>query len=271
MRELINQFSKILNETDYVSLRRRLGPELSEGVITENDIHKSKYSSVANILRGGIRRKIKTIAILTGENPKGVKASDEYNKEANQKLKTFLVTSRLGYRPIKGFYGSPENSFIINNISLDDAIWIGEKFKQDTIVFGEVVGGDGNEISMSFKMVGTDPDKPKEFREVIADNEVFIRRDEAKDMYSEVGGRKFVIPFYGTIDRFKGEGDKFFVTKKDYSDTKWQGGKAEPTSVSTELDDTLNELQERATKTCCSTSYNLRCRIEKIIKENFND
>lgn len=237
--------------------------------ILKKTVNEAKYSSVANILRGGIRKNIKTIAILTAENPKGVEAGNEYNKEANQKLKTFLKTARLGYRPIKGSYGTSENSFIINNISLDDAIIIGEKFKQDTIVFGEVVGGDGNEISMSFKMVGTDPDKPKEFRKVIADNEVFIGRNQAEDFFSEVGGRKFVIPFYGTIDKFKGEGDKFFVTNKDYSDTKWQGGKAEPTSVSTELDDELNELQERAIRTCCSTSYNLRGRIEKIIKENY--
>jgi len=245
--------------------------------LTENElinvlkkmVNEAKYSSVGNILRGGIRKNIKTIAILTGENPKGKTASKEYNKDANEELKGLLKSARLGYRPIKGSYGTPENSFIINNISLDDAINFGEKFRQDTIVYGEVNGIDGDEVSMDFKMVGTDPDKPDEYRQVIADNEVFIGRNEAKDFFSEVGGRKFVIPFYGTIDRFKGENDKFFVRTKDYSDTKWEGGKALPTSVSTELDKELNELQERAIRTCCSTSYNLRGRIDKIIKENY--
>ena len=215
--------------------------------LTENElinvlskmVKEARYSSVGNILRGGVRKKIKTIAILTGENPKGETASKEYNKNANQELKGLLKSARLGYRPIKGSYGTPENSFIINNISLDDAINIGEKFRQDTIVYGEVVGIDGDDINMNFKMV------------------------------SEVGGRKFVIPFYGTIDRFKGENDKFFVKTKDYSDTKWKGGKAEPTSINIELDNELDELQERAIRTCCSTSYNLRGRIDKIIKENY--
>jgi|LauGreDrversion4_2_1035121.scaffolds.fasta_scaffold02937_21 hypothetical protein len=245
--------------------------------LTENElinvlskmVKEARYSSVGNILRGGVRKKIKTIAILTGENPKGETASKEYNKNANQELKGLLKSARLGYRPIKGSYGTPENSFIINNISLDDAINIGEKFRQDTIVYGEVVGIDGDDINMNFKMVGTDPDKPKEYRKVIASNDVFIARNEAQDFFSEVGGRKFVIPFYGTIDRFKGENDKFFVKTKDYSDTKWKGGKAEPTSINIELDNELDELQERAIRTCCSTSYNLRGRIDKIIKENY--
>jgi hypothetical protein len=212
--------------------------------VLKNIVTEARYSPTANILRGNIRKSIKTIAILTAENPKGVEASKEYNKAANEKLKSVLRTGRFGYRPVDGSYGTEENSFIINNISLDDAINIGEKFKQDTIVFGEIVGGDDEKSFMAFKMVGTDPDKPKEYRKIVAVSDVFIK--------------------------FVGEDDKVYKIEKDYSKTKWDGGKAEPTDIKISPDeDELNELQERAIRTCCSTSYNLRGRIDKIIKESY--
>jgi hypothetical protein len=247
--------------------------------LTENDLRKivkktiieSKYSSVAKILRGGIRKSIKTIAILTAENPYGKEASKDYNREANDELEVFLTSGRFGYRKIKGSYGSRENSFIVNNISLSTAIQIGEKFKQDSIVFGEVVEGEPDGVYMTFSMVGTDPKKPDEYRNAIAENDVFINRNDADDFFSEVGGKKFVIPFYGTIDRLKDENDKFFDLEKDYSKTKWEGGKAIPTSTnitpSEEDLNELNDLQENAIRTDGSSAYNYRARIQQILKK----
>jgi hypothetical protein len=233
-------------------------------------VNESKYSSVANILRGGIRKSIKTISILTGENPYGEKADKQYNKEANEKLEDVLISGRYGYRKVKGSYGSLENSYIVNNISLDSAIYLGEKFKQDSIVYGEVVGSDNDEVYMTFKMVGTDPDKLHEYKKVIGSTNVFVSRDNAEDFYSEVGGRKFVLPFYDVVDKMVGPDKKVYKVEKDYSKSKWEGGKNEPSSIDISLEDELNDLQERALKSYGQTSYNLRCRIEKIIKESEN-
>jgi len=233
-------------------------------------INESRYSSVAKTLRGGIRKSIKTIAILTGENPYGKKASKQYNKEANERLEDILVSGRYGYRKVKGSYGSLENSYIVNNISLDSAISLGEKFNQDSIVYGEVVGGDNDEIYMTFKMVGTDPNKPDEYQNEIGNTDVFVSRDNAEDFYSEVGGRKFVLPFYGVVDNMVGPDNKVYKVEKDYSKSKWKGGENKPSSIDISLEDELNNLQERALKSYGQTSYNLRCRIEKLIKESEN-
>lgn len=247
--------------------------------LTENDLRKIvnktiseiKYSSVANILRGGIRKSIKTIAILTAENPHGEPASKQYNRDANDELEGFLTTGRFGYRKIKGSYGSRENSFIVNNISINTAISIGEKFEQDSIVFGEVTDGASDGFYMSFKMIGTDPTKPQEFGKVLGENDVFVNRNEAEDFYSEIGGRKFVIPFYGTLDRVKLPDERFFDVEKDYSKTKWKGGKAIPikTTITPSKDDLdeLNYLQENALKTDGSTAYNYRARIKQLLKK----
>ena len=238
--------------------------------LIDKRMNESKYSSVANTLRGGIRKSIKTISILTGENPYGDKASKQYNKEANEKLEDILVSGRYGYRKVKGSYGSLENSYIVNNISLDSAISLGKKFNQDSIVYGEVVGGDNDEIYMTFKMVGTDPNKPDEYQNEIGKTNVFVSRDNAKDFYSEVGGRKFVLPFYGVVDKMVGPDNKVYKVDKDYSKSKWKGGENKPSSIDISLEDELNNLQERALKSYGQTSYNLRCRIEKLIKESEN-
>lgn len=233
-------------------------------------INESKYSSVANTLRGGIRKSIKTIAILTGENPFGQRADKKYNKDANKKLESILISGRYGYRKVKGSYGSLENSYIVNNISLESAISLGEKFNQDSIVFGEVTGGDKEDIYMTFKMVGTDPNKPDEYKSDLGTTDVFVSRNNAEDFYSEVGGKKFVLPFYGVVDSMVGPDNKVYKVEKDYSKSKWKGGKNEPSDINVSLEDELNDLQERALKTYGSTSYNLRCRIERLIKESEN-
>jgi hypothetical protein len=233
-------------------------------------MNESKYSSVANTLRGGIRKSIKTISILTGENPYGKKASKQYNKESNEKLESILISGRYGFRKVKGSYGGLENSYIVNNISLDSAIFLGEKFNQDSIVYGEVVGGNDDEIYMTFKMVGTDPNKPDEHQNDIGTTDVFVSRDNAEDFYSEVGGRKFVLPFYGVVDSMVGPDKKVYKVEKDYSKSKWEGGKNEPSDINISLEDKLNDLQERALNSYGSTSYHLRCRIEKLIKESEN-
>jgi hypothetical protein len=233
-------------------------------------INESRYSSVAKTLRGGIRKSIKTIAILTGENPYGKKADKKYNKETNEKLESILISGRYGFRKVKGSYGGLENSYIVNNISLDSAIALGEKFNQDSIVYGEVVGGNDDEIYMTFKMVGTDPNKPDEYQNDIGTTDVFVSRDNAEDFYSEVGGRKFVLPFYGVVDSMVGPDKKVYKVEKDYSKSKWEGGKNEPADINISLDDKLNDLQERALNSYGSASYHLRCRIEKLIKESEN-
>lgn len=236
--------------------------------LLKKKINESKYSSVANIMRGGIRKSIKTIAIITGENPYGEKASEEFNKKANEKLESILISGRFGFRKVKGSYGSLENSYIINNISRDSAIYLGKKFNQDSIVYGEVVGGDENDAYMTFALIGTDPKKTDEYRKNIEKTDVFVGRDDAEDFYSEVGGKKFVLPFYGTVDKLVGPDGKVYKFEKDYSNTKWKGGESEPSDFNLSLENKLNELQERVFNTVGSTSYYLRCRIDKLINES---
>jgi hypothetical protein len=245
--------------------------------MSKNNLNESGFSSVANTMRG-LRKNIKTLAILTAENPYGESATKSYNKRANSDLEKTLSEGGYGYRKVKGSYAGEENSFIVNNISQDEALNIGKKYEQDSVIFGEVVKKDDEKVYMVFRMIGTDPNK--NFGEVMGETKVFVNRENADDFYSEVNGRKFVLPFYDVIDRLKGPKDKTYEITRDYSGTEWEdGGLAKPSNITInynfeknqedkDLENELNKLQETVFKTIGSTSYNYRSKINYLIRKN---
>lgn len=260
MRDLINKYSKLLNETDKLDLIEKL---YNNGETTE-----SGYSSIMNAFRG-LRPNIKKIAILTAENPRGIKHSEEFNKKANFKLEKLLSEGKYGFKKIKGSYGSKENSFIVFNIEKNTAIYIGEKFNQESIIYGETGQSEdgGNDIMpMSFEMIGTDKLEPHKFAKVLEKTDVFINRENPEDFYSEINGRKFVLPFYDVVDRFVGKDENTYELTRNFDKSKWDGGKVEPTSREIKLaEEELNYLSERAMNTVGHTSYNFRSKIRKLI------
>jgi hypothetical protein len=185
------------------------------------------YSTVANTFRG-LRPSIKNLAILTAQNPHGEQHSNEFNKSANKDLEALLSKYKLGYKKVKGSYGQKEKSFIVFNIPYAVAIEIGTRFNQDSIIYGEIKDKQSydDDESMLFKIIGTDQSKPEEYRKVLDETSVFVSRDNADDFYSEIKGRKFILPFYDVID----QSDNI---KKSYTGSKWRGGKAEPTVTTT--------------------------------------
>lgn len=237
MRNLMNKFEKLLNEN-------------------VGEVEESKYSKAATAMRG-LRPSIKTIAILTAENPHAIPMSKEFNIEANTKLLDDFRALKLGYRPTKGSYmnredddESPiveENSFIVNNISMESAINLGTKYRQESIIYAETgnVTEDGN-VAMTFRLIGTDKTKPKYGEDLEPPQNVFINRNNEKEYYSRIGNRKFMIPFYG-VTEFLVDKDGKYVYKdtydkdgnisgkervakkqKDYTDSKWDGGAVSP-------------------------------------------
>ena len=237
MRNLMNKFEKLLNEN-------------------VGEVEESKYSKAATAMRG-LRPSIKTIAILTAENPHAKTMSKEFNIEANAKLVDDLRALKLGYRRTKGSYmnkedddESPiveENSFIVNNISMESAINLGTKYRQESIIYAETgnVTEDGN-VAMTFRLIGTDKTKPKYGEDLEPPQNVFINRNNEKEYYSRIGNRKFMIPFYGVTEHLVDRDGKYVYKdtydkdgnisgkervakkQKDYTDSKWDGGAVSP-------------------------------------------
>ncbi|CAN1524227.1 Protein of unknown function DUF3293 [Spirosomataceae bacterium] len=285
---LMNKFEKLINE--YVG-----------------EVDKSKYSSAVRAT-GGLRPYVKTIAILTAENPQAIPMSIEFNRKANAQFLDDLRRLKLGYRPTKGSYTSledkeeskvpivEENSFIVNNISMESAIKLGtNRTNQQSIIYAETgnVIEDGS-IAMTFRLIGTDKTQPNYGKDIAPPQNVFINRNNAEDFYKgRIGNRKFMIPFFGVTEYLVRKDGKYIVDKggkriakkeKDYTDSKWEGGAVSPPVITTvikdkegnpmsdekieELENRINELAERCIRKSGVPALGSRVDFARLLREH---
>lgn len=155
----------------------------------------------------GMVPNINTVAFLTAENPQGEKASPEFNREQNKRLESALRSMNLGFRKIKGKFGSEENSYMVMNITRDEAVELGEMFQQEAIIWGNKVER-GDQVGFSFQYI--EGDNTIQTRDVSLSSGDIQSRE---DYYSQIKGRKFIIPFFD--DDY--EGVKQMVAKLDES------------------------------------------------------
>lgn len=73
-------------------------------------------------------------SILTAENPMGQKLSDEENSALMEQLKADLDALGYQYLPAVGKYGNIENSLVIVGIPEEDAVALGAKYNQDSVL-----------------------------------------------------------------------------------------------------------------------------------------
>lgn len=171
------------------------------------ELNESSYSKVMRILHGQIPS-IYSIGIITWENPHGEIESDEYNKKANIELENRLYDSELKYIKLGGMYNIKEKSLLVLNINKTQLCNLGLEGNQETVIYGERVDSSNienfdisnkvndlikeNYIGMNFKLINT---QNKNFK-VESERNVVISRNDYSNFYSEIKGRKFMIPFF---------------------------------------------------------------------------
>ena len=157
MRELINQYSKILNETDYTSLRRRLSPELFEEIMTINNTGSKLTESSLNRISKHIENNQCAVITAFRDNlsncltyPNDVSKLNTYtNKSRNKKLMAALLTLGYDITKIKGSYienymtdneveVKEDSLFVVNSNNdsnfINNIIRLGEIFCQDSVL-----------------------------------------------------------------------------------------------------------------------------------------
>jgi len=156
----------------------------------------SKFSRVASILRGTVPS-IRTVGIITAENPMGKTLSGQENKELNAKLKGHLSRGNFyGYHQVVGKYGVIEHPFLIPNMKRDYLLQLGEWYRQKAVIYGYSAYPQGGYEKMVFEYWG-DRNTEKEKFQKTAERRVFMSvGKEEEDFYTEVQGRKFIIPFF---------------------------------------------------------------------------
>lgn len=167
---------------------RNIIKETIEGEL--NKVNESGYSRMASIMRGLVPQ-VRTMAIISAENPYGKQVDAKTNIEANEKLEQIIKKMNLGFTKVKGKYDNDENSFFIPNIRKDEALGLGKRFEQESIIYGEKIEEDGKD-GIRFEMIYTD----ERMGEVVGQRDVFVGMEGEDNYYSEIKGRKFQIPFF---------------------------------------------------------------------------
>ena len=157
--------------------------------IIREELNEAGFARTRQAMAGVVPN-IETIAFLTGENPGGEPAPPTVNKENNAALEKRLRAGNYGFRKIKGKFGSPEKSFMVMNIPRSEATALGQELGQEAIIWGH---RKEDEEGAYFNFEYIEGDNTIQTRQVSLSGRDVQDRD---DFYSQVKGRKFLIPFF---------------------------------------------------------------------------
>lgn len=168
--------------------------------------NESGYGRVRRILFGDVPN-IKTVGIFTAQNPQGKPPVSKdpamgraTNNELNNALFNDLKHGHFGPIKVHGRFGDVnEESFLVPNITRSEVIMYAKQYNQESAIFGTKkfrnnVGSDGEAVLVPYF----------EF-EYVQDGVTIDRRSihlggkeiqDLKNNYTEVKGRKFLIPFF---------------------------------------------------------------------------
>ena len=168
-------------------------------IIKENqNIDESGFARVKQMMHGLVPS-IDTIGIITAENPLGMQLSKEENVERNKRLEQILRERGYGFvKPELGMYGNVEKPFIVQNISKEELIDLSTDpdINQESVIFGsKQVDDEGVYVKWEYiergRVVGEQTRYTSYAGKDIQDRD---------DFYTQVKGRKFIIPFFDDED-----------------------------------------------------------------------
>ena len=152
-------------------------------------INESGFNRIKNILQGKVAS-VNTVGFMTAENPMAQQLSRKENKALNKELMAFMRERGYGPIRIRGRFGNKERSFMIPNITRDDIVEAGQKFAQESVIFGEKTGD--NEFVFQY----IEGDKTIQRRDVALFDDEVQARDDFFSQERQSAGRKFYIPFF---------------------------------------------------------------------------
>lgn len=141
---------------------------------------------------------IRTIVVLTAENPDSVKASNKYNKKAKHSLLKDIKNGGYTYVPAMGkFGGNTEKPYAIFNMSVDTAKIISGQYQQTSFVFTELLE-DSSIHSEYWEKLDINAPYDKKNNDCVKKDECneWIDMANADDNFTIVGNKfKYSIPF----------------------------------------------------------------------------
>lgn len=153
---------------------------------------KLNESTIAHFftMMHGMVPSVKSIGIVTAENPLQEELKKDENKQRNLKLEKQIIQDGYGFINIKGKYGLHENPFIIQNITKDDLLKYGRTYDQESVIYGNV----SNPQNLKYEFISLVNPNDNKYRNV------FIKYDKGTgkvlNNYSKYKGKQFQIPLF---------------------------------------------------------------------------
>lgn len=146
--------------------------------------------------KGGFNN-IKSIVVLTAENPDSKELPRTQNSKLNKSLLQAIKMGGYKYVPAIGqFYGNPEHPYAIFNMSLDTAKILCGRYQQTSFVWSELTDG---EIHSEYweKQDVSAPYNQHENDYIMKDDcETWMDQSDAEDGFTIIGKKfKYSIPF----------------------------------------------------------------------------
>jgi len=157
-------------------------------------LNESGFNRIMNILTGNVPA-VDSVGFLTAANPHAQPTPAKKNIELNQQLAAWLRQRGLGFIRIRGRFGGPEKSFIVNNITKDETIAAGLEFEQEAVIWGEK-SFDDEGLPVGFKFYYIEGDNVVQVRDIVLSGKEIQDREDFYSQERQTAARKFVVPFF---------------------------------------------------------------------------
>lgn len=192
-------------------------------VINELSISQKKRNTknVENLFRKGKAgyNGIKTIVVMTAENPDSQEAARQVNKKNNKKLLSKIKSSGYAYVPAQGKFGNVENPYAIFNMSRETAKMLSGEFQQTSFVYSELLDNGTLHSEYWEKMDVSAPYNKKDNDYVKKDeSDRWIDMSDADDFFTIIGNKfKYTIPFsiFENVNRVISNNIKKMIIKEN--------------------------------------------------------
>jgi len=148
----------------------------------------------------GKNRRVKTIGIISAQNPMGSDGSElpsDYNKRSHEELLDVLKNGQYRFYVTDGMYGSPERSVMVFNISRDELIKLAYMFNQESAIFVDMTNGD--DVSYQY-WEGDDHNSPLKLQR---EEHEIVDATNGRDFYTKISRKfKFRIPFFECVESY---------------------------------------------------------------------
>lgn len=161
-------------------------------IIREIYMQEAGFPRALQIMRGGVDS-IDKLVIITAANPMAQETEASVNNRKMEELYSDIKSLNYGFIKLKGLYGVPEPSVLVNGMTKGEGMALAKKYKQLSYIFGYRKQLDDNNSVMMFELIYPwNSSLNMTSRMTISNSDV----QNFEDFYSKVKGRKFQIPFY---------------------------------------------------------------------------